>query len=257
MSYTYTSFQLALASEMVVPNNNYQDANFQIILPTIIDYAEGRCYRDLDLLHTETEQAFTMVPYARAQSIATANPRIIIVERVFVAPPGWVAPPPGVLATVGGEPLLPSTVDYIDAVYAGIYPNPGIVGRPVRYAMRDDLTLILGPTPDQAYSLQITGKSRPTPLYSAAPGDGTQVTFLTNVLPELFLACAMISAAGYRKNYGAQADEPRMAVSWEQQYQELLPSAKNEEMRRRFLGWSGMSAYASPPMAAPAPAPAG
>lgn len=257
MSYTYASFQTALAQEMVVPLG-VTDPNFVAILPTIIDYAEQRCYRELDLLYAETSQWFPMIANIRIQNFsaakavaATPSPaqQILIVERVSVQPA--TATPP----TPSGEPALPATVDYIDAVYSGLFPNPGPLGRPVNFAPFNDQNLIFGPTPDQAYFFVIDGKCRPVPLYSAPPKDGTQVTFLTSVLPDLFLAAAMVSASGYRKNFGAQADDPRMAVSWESQFQTLLGSAKTEEVRKRFLGWAGMSSYSAPP--APAPDPAG
>lgn len=267
MSYTYTSFQTALALEMVVPNNNVNDPNFILILPTIIDYAEQRCYRELDCLHAETVQWFQMTPYQRAQAYPAASSvyaaptpaqQILIPERIVIGPPNSVVPPiPGSPPTTGGEPALPSTVDYLDAVYSGLFPNPGPFGRPTRFAPLTDQILAFGPTPDQAYFMMIHGKCRPVPLYSAAPGDGTQMTFLTQYLPDLFLACAMVSAMGYRHNFGAQADDPRSAVSWETQYNELLGSAKNEETRKRFLGYSLLSSYSTMSAAQPAPAPAG
>jgi hypothetical protein len=269
MSYTYASFQTALASEMVVPNNNVNDPNFILILPTIIDYAEQRCYRELDCLHAETQQWFLMTPYQRAQSFVAsdalqANPspaqQILIVERVSIQPIGSAPPAPispGVRPTLGGQPAVPVTVDYLDAVFSGLWPDPGPFGRPVNFSLVTDQILAFGPAPDQPYSFQIHGKCRPVPLYDTPPKDGTQTTFLTTVLPDLFLAAAMVSASGYRHNFGAQSDDPRMAVSWEGQYNELLGSAKNEETRKRFLGWNQMSSYSATQAAAPAPAPAG
>ncbi len=260
MSYTYASFQKALASEMVVPNNNVNEPNFVLILPTIIDYAEQRCYRELDCLHAQTQQWFPMTAYQRAQSFlasaaTSASPspaqQILIPERVIIQPIGATPHAAGVPPTTGGEPAIPVTVDYLDAVYSGLFPAPGVFGRPTTFAPINDTVLAFGPAPDQAYQFVIHGKCRPVPLYDAAPGDGTQTTFLTSVLPDLFLACAMISAAGYRHNYGAQADDPRQAMSWETQYNSLLGSAKNEEMRKRFLGWGGMDSYSMPPQAAP------
>lgn len=260
MSYTYDSFQKALASEMVVPNNNVTDPNFVLILPTIIDYAEQRCYRELDLLHAEVQQWFPMTIGQRAQSFAVANvigtdqspaQQILMVERVRIHPFG---PTPHVSSPPIGEPVLPATVDYLDAVYTGVFPNPGPLGLPKHFALVNDTMLGFGPAPDQAYTLQISGKARPVPLYDAAPADGTQTTFLTTVLPDLFLAAAMISASGYRHNFGAQADDPKMAVSWEMQFGELLSSAKTEEIRKRFLGWGGLSSYSQPPSAQQPPA---
>jgi hypothetical protein len=260
MSYTYTSFQKALASEMVVPNNNVNEPNFVLILPTIIDYAEQRCYRELDLLHAETIQWFHMVAYQRAQSYVVSGAvsampspaqQILIPERVIIQPANAnPSPVSGVPPTTGGEPALAVTVDYLDAVYSGLFPNPGPFGRPVNFAPVTDQILAFGPAPDQAYYFVIHGKCRPVPLYSAAPADGTQTTFLTQVLPDLFLAAAMIAASGYRHNFGAQADDPKMAVSWEGQFNELLSSAKTEEIRKRFLGWGGIASYSQPPSAA-------
>ena len=261
MSYTYASFQKALASEMVVPNNNVNDPNFVLILPTIIDYAEQRCYRELDCLHAETVQWFPMTLGQRAQSYAVANAsgsdqspaqQILIVERVRIQPFGVTPVLPS--SPPIGEPVLPVTVDYLDAVYSGVFPNPGPLGVPRFLAPINDQVLAFGPAPDQAYFFTIHGKARPVPLYLATPTDGTATTFLTTVLPDLFLAAAMISASGYRHNFGAQADDPKMAVSWEMQYGELLSSAKTEEIRKRFLGWGGLSSYSQPPSAAQPPA---
>jgi len=275
MSYTYTSFQQALALEMIIPNAlstapgaGINDPNFQGILPTIVDYAENRCYRELDLLNAETQQWFQMVPYQRGQSYAFANAifsnpnptqQILIVNRVTIQPPNAPVPPltPGAQPTTGGQPALPTTVDYMDAVYNGVFPEPGPFGVPERFALRDDQTIIFGPAPDDAYYFDIHGSCRPVPLYSAINpdtglSDGGQMTFLTAWLPDLFLAAAMVSAAGYRHNFGAQSDDPRMAVSWEAQFQTLLPSAKNEEMQKKFLGW-GMMSSRNAPSAPPAP----
>ena len=69
MAYTYFSFQPALAVEMALPNAATAAPgslpttfpNFGAILPTIIDYAEQRCYRELDLLFTQTVDATKQV----------------------------------------------------------------------------------------------------------------------------------------------------------------------------------------------------
>ena len=49
MSYTYSSFQSALASAIEDAEFSLSDIDFQALLPTIIDLAEQRAYRDLDL----------------------------------------------------------------------------------------------------------------------------------------------------------------------------------------------------------------
>lgn len=251
MSYTYQSFQQALATEMVIPQG-INDPNFTAILPTIIDYAEQRIYRELDCEHASVQQLFTCVPFIRSQSIllsgAAATPppgnQLLIVERVLILPVGWTYnPTPPSQPTSGGEPIKPTTMDVIDAIYSGIFPAPGVFGPPTYFAMQDDLTVVFGPAPDKAYMFLVFGKNRPTALYNLGSGDSS---FLTSVLPDLFLAASMIAASAYRKNFGAASDDPRSAMSWEQQFQLLLPSAKSEENRKRFAGWNDMSGESSP-----------
>lgn len=259
MSYTYLSFQKALALEMIVPNANTADPNFVAILPTIIDYAEQRCYRELDI---EDARGFWYVqspepPYhaldlSTVSPDSTVQPPPLIVERLLCYLPAGVAFPPDPTTITGVQPCVPVSGEYLEAVYGyGDTPGP-----PRFFAPQGNGVVELGPWPDQPYAMGVIGKYRPFPLYSAPPGDGTQSTFLSSVLPDLFLAAAMISAAGYQKNFGAMADDPRMAMSWETQFQTLLSSAKQEEMRKKFHGWQANTAETTPAQT-PQPVPGG
>ena len=235
MGYTYQQFQIALASEMAIPNNNYNDPNFLIILPTIIDYAEQRCYRELDLLYATSRQTVSLVALSRNLNLSSLTPYLIIFQDGnIITPYTQTNPDQGVR-----NQLIPVSKEWLDAVYN----DPSVTGVPRFMAMLDDVTVLLGPFPDQAYTVEVIGKFRPTPLYDPASVNGT---WLSIYLPDLFLAAAMISAMGYRRNFGAQSDDPRSAVSWETQFQSLLPSAKSEETRKNFLGWQQLSAEHTP-----------
>jgi hypothetical protein len=246
MSYTYDSFQSALAQMMAIPNANTASPNFVAILPTIIDYAEQRCYRDLDLLNATLTIDSALTPLTRLQSLAPVPPStslpILILENFNL-----------VLDTGERIQLYPTSREWIDSIYGG----PQSAGMPQFYGMVDDQDIVLGPWPDLAYDCEFVGKFRPTPLYDAAPQDGTQTTYLTSVLPDLFLAAAMVSAAGYQKNFGAQSDDPKMAMAWETQYQTLLMPAKIEEMRKKQHGWMALTSQSSPPPTSPPPPPGG
>jgi hypothetical protein len=246
MSYTYNTFQSALALYMAIPQANVSTPNFVAALPTIIDYAEQRCYRDLDLLNATLTITSSLTPLNRLQSLAPVPPStslpLLILENVNL-----------VLVTGERIQLFPISREWIDSVYGG----PQSAGEPVFYGMVDDQDIVLGPWPDQAYGCEFIGKFRPTPLYNAAPANGSQTTYLTSVLPDLFLACAMINAAGYQKNFGSMADDPKMAMSWEMQYQTLLATAKAEEMRKKQHGWMALTSQMSPPPTPPPPPPGG
>lgn len=236
MAYTYAQFQTALASEMIIPNNNTADANFQLILPTIIDYAEERCYRDLDLLYATNAQTLLMTSGSRKLDTSALTPYLYILEDLNVITPFSQTNP-----ELGARnACTPVSKDWINTVYG----NSSVTGTPKYFAMLDDVTILLGPFPDHAYTAEVVGKFLPTPLYAPASSAGT---WLSIYLPGLFLAAAMVSASGYRHNFGAQADDPKMATSWEQQYQALLPSAKSEETRKKFQAWPAGGASESAP----------
>jgi hypothetical protein len=182
---------------------------------------------------------------------STPGPLPLTIERCRILPAGaTIPPPPGSLTSA--IPCSPVSPEWLDAVY-----GPGSdAGVPVWFARPSQNFLDFGPPPNQAYKVALFGMYRPVPLYSASPADGTQTTFLTTFFPDLFLAAAMINAAGYQKNFGAMMDDPKMAQSWEAQFNLLLPSAKTEEMRKRFHGWQADTAESNPPPT-PMPQPGG
>jgi hypothetical protein len=107
--------------------------------------------------------------------------------------------------------------------------------------MVTDQQIAFGPSPGASFQAEVVGTIRPPPISPTNP-----TTFLSQFLPDLFFAASMIAVVGYERDYGAQSDDPKMGLSWEQQYQTALQSVQTEEMRRKFssMGWTS---------AAPAP----
>ena len=232
--YTYTTFKKALAIEMAVPNNDPTDVQFVAILPTLIDQAEQRIYRELDLLAATSAQTLALTAGSSKLDFSNLAPNLLILDDINIIVPATVTDP-----ELGERvPAYPVSKEWLRATFG----SSAVRGLPTFYAMSDDRTIILGPFPDASYVVELIGKYRPTPLYDAPPGDGTQTTFLTSLLPDLFLAAAMCAATGYQHNWGAQADDPRSAMSWETTYQGLLGPARGEEMRKKYHGWMGMTA---------------
>jgi hypothetical protein len=234
VSYTYTTFQTALAIEMAVPNNDPTDPQFQAVLGTLIDQAEQRCYRELDLLAATSSQTLALTAGSSMLDFSSLSPNLLILEDVNIVVPAGTTNPEL------GERLqaYPTSKEWLRATFG----SSAVQGIPTFYAMNDDRTIILGPFPDAGYTAELVGKYRPVPLYDAPPDDGTQTTFLTSVLPDLFLAAAMCAGSAYQHNWGAQSDDPRQAMSWETSFQGLLGSAKSEEMRKKYHGWMNMTA---------------
>lgn len=130
MGYTYDTFQTALAIEMAVPNNDPTDPQFMAILPTLIDQAEQRCYRDLDLLYLTTTHNITLVPNTNNVDISLYQPQVLILEDVWVILPAGVTNPD--LAEI--VPVYPASFEWVRMVYG----NSAQKGPPNYYFMISD-----------------------------------------------------------------------------------------------------------------------
>lgn len=217
--YTFTTYVLALRTMIV---SNGADQAFTDILPSCIDYAEQRIYRELNLLNTiQTDTTTALVAGVRTASIPNT---FVAVNSIAVLTPAGADP---VDAT-----RVPVTLASIDLVNA-LWPGSDVQGVPELAAMTDQWSLILGPSPDDTYSLEVVGTYRPAALSEANP-----TTFISERLPDLFLAASMVFMSGYMRNFGAQVSDPQMGMSWEQQYQLLKASADLEELRKHSWGAS-------------------
>lgn len=228
MTYTYTTFVQSLSNELVIDQT---DEDFIEILPTIIDYAEQRIYRELDILNTVTRDASAKLTVGtRNFTLPQSNGRFVVVNGINVVTPSTQTNPDNGTR----NPLLPVSRDVLDL----IWPSGSGASLPTQFAMITDQQIIVGPSPDATYTVEVVGTIRPTPLSASNTS-----TYLTMYLPDLFFAAAMISGTGYQKNFGAQSDNPEQAVSWEGQYEKLVQSANLEEQRKRFAagGWGSLS----------------
>lgn len=215
------------------------DTAFNDILPQMLNYAELRIQRDLDLLPLQTNVSYTLTIGAYQLAIPTVD--FVTVQTVAVS--------------VGGAttPLLPVTNEYIQ----NVYQSGAALGVPVCFAMvgGDDATagvtsniILLGPAPDQSYAANIYGTIRAPSLYKFAnPVDaGTEATFISTWLPDLLIMASMIYISAYQRNFGRMSDDPAMALSYEQQYQALLKGAVGEEFLKQFEGAAWGSNPTSP-----------
>ncbi len=217
---TYTTYVTALATEMVVQET---DTNFQTILPTIITNAELRGYRDLDLLDTTVrDSSATFTLSTRNFSLPSTLGTFIVAEQFNVITPAGTTDPE--LGT--RNPLIPTSIDTLDA----LWPSSSGSTLPIYFSMMDQDLAIVGPFPDQAYTVEVVGTVRPSSLSTT-----TLTTVLSVFFPDIFLAASMVEAAAYQRNFGAMGDDPKQALSWESHYQALLKSAATEEQRKKFL----------------------
>lgn len=216
MTLTYDTFVSSLANMLVIP---VTDPAFVAVLPNVIDDAEQRIYRELDLLATIIrDSSGTLTPNSRN---FTFPQHMVVVESINVFT--------NIEAGTGRRQMVPVSREFLDAVYPDEAADPGAASYPQYYAMITDQTIIVGPPPDAAYRMEIIGTIRPTPLSAT-----NTTTYLTLYLPDLFMAEALIFGYGFLKDYGAQADDPRSSASWTTHYDQLWQSANVEENRKKY-----------------------
>ena len=221
MSLTYTTYVAELRLLAVAADS---DTNFTNNLPSVIDYAEQRIYRELQLLSTIVRDSSANAAASnRNFTLPTSLGRFVTVQSVNVITPQ------GEDVTSGTRnALLPTSREFIDFTWP-VNDADSATTVPQYFAMITDQTLIFGPPPGDTFNVEIVGTIRPTPLSAS-----NTTTFLSLYLPDLLLAASMIQISGYMRNFGSQADDPKMAQSWEQQYQTLFASANAEELRKKF-----------------------
>lgn len=229
MALTYTTFGSTLVAMM---GGSAADADYQTILPSLIDYAEGRCYRELDLLSTVVRNtAGSSTANARTFTLPVDGAgRFVVVNAINLRNGSGVRV----------AQLRPVSLEFLDASWPAETAT-SVSAVPEYFAMVTDQTVVMAPAPGSALGVEVIGTVRP-----AALSVSNTTTYLTTYLPDLFLAAAMIFAAGYQRNFGAQADDPKLAMSWEQQFMTLLGSADKEEARKRFASVSWTSKRPEP-----------
>jgi hypothetical protein len=213
----------------------FSDPLLQVVLPQMLNYAELRIQRDLDLLPSQIVNS--------SYALTSNNPVLSITTADFVTIQT-------IIPTVTGTPLLPVSKEFIQNTY-GYGSTPGApfyfapYGGDSATVGNVNQTFLIGPIPNQNYALNIVGTARMPTLY-VSTGSGTNTTFISSYLPDLLLMASMIFLSGYQRNFGRQSDDPAMAVSYESQYQALLKGAMIEEYRKKFEARAWSSETISP-----------
>lgn len=225
MSLTYNTFTTSLANFLVIP---VTDPNFVSAIPNIIDDAEQRIYRELDLLNTVVRDASaSLTQGSRNFPLPISIGTFVVVDEInVISPAGTTDPDAGTR-----NPLLPASKEMLDVMYPSATPG----ALPQYFGMVTQSSIIVGPWPDGNYQVEVVGTQRPAPL-----SNSNQTTLLSVYLPDLFLDAALVMGAAYLKDFGAATDDPKSGMTWETKYQLAFKSAATEEARKKFTteGWS-------------------
>jgi hypothetical protein len=226
----------------------FVDPPLQAVLPQILAYAEGRIQRDINALNSMTSNTYTL----------TAG------QPVFPLPIGdfFTLQTLEICTTSGGSvvnamPLLQTSKEMIQNCYSGL----ASANTPQYYAFYGDnfgseqdsvMNILLGPPPNYAYTLRVTGTAKQPSLYANASAGiaDTEYTYISQYLPDLLVMASMVFISAYQRNFSATSAETDMSMSYEKQYQILRVGAITDEDKRRGQA-SAWTSYATPTSATP------
>lgn len=236
----YTQIVTALGELTATPTT---DDDLVAILPSTFAYADGRIYRELNMLVANVRDSTgSTVADNRNFNVPTGIGTFLTIDGINIITPTATAPESGVR-----NPLVEVSRDFLDLCW------PSTTGATVpqyfsyisqnTYLTGDaaQSQVIFGPWPDDEYRVEVIGQIQPAVLSSSNAN-----TYLTDNLPDLYIAACMVYLTGFQQNFGAQADEPKMGQSWENQYQLLKASAETWEARKRWAGASWTSRQLEP-----------
>lgn len=207
-----------------------EDPDFTAILPQAVSFAENLILRDLDLLTTVVEDNTGQVTQNRRRFVLPTDIGVFIVTEQILP----------IVDEVQQAPLLPTSRETIDALWPAEQApsNPSV---PQYWAPLDQATVLVGPPPDQDYSMLVRGTMRPASLN---PKSDTG-TFISTQLSDLFLAAEATFIVGqWLKN-------TERATAWLTEYERRKTPALIEESRKKLQsgGWGNRlpSPVSSPP----------
>jgi hypothetical protein len=233
----YDQIKKHLQTLLEIPLNQ-EDENWNRIIPLMFTYAENRIYREIEFLATTAVTAGTLT----ANNRETPLPSTVLVlrEMSVMVPVGY--PWQNLTSRHTLDRISPEGLDMIwsnsryDPNTDSMQPSPP--GVPQKYAVVGTSTatfpqtlsysIRLVPVPDKAYATEYFGVVRPA-LLSATNTE----TFLSVNYVDLFCAACMVFASGYQRDFGAQADDPQKAMSWNGVYEALRASALLEAGRMK------------------------
>jgi hypothetical protein len=239
---TYNDYVSQIATLAVVQTTTSSgvvvgvDAEFNTLIPQMLNYAELRIQRDLDLLPSQTVNTYTLNLNSNLLQIPVDD--FVTVQTV------------GLVNGTATLPLLPTTKEYLQ----NVFNDASYTAQPVYFAMYGgDLAsggntynnIVFGPYSNSTYSISITGTIRLPSLYKFATQAlaASAKTFISTYLPDMLVQASMIYISQFQRNFGPAANDPNMGPTYELQYQNLLKSAFVEEARKKFQAsaWSSMS----------------
>jgi hypothetical protein len=202
-------------AELVDKIRNYTEVDSNVFTSTIVDGfisdAEFRILRDVDSDNNRSYAQADIVAGQRYVNTPLINDETLVIRSAQITN-----------STGGADNSSRSFLEYRDTNFISEYNPTGVQGLPKYYSYWDENTIVLAPTPDQNYNMQINYILKPSGL----SGSNTE-TYLSKEFPNGLLYACLVEAYGFLKG------PPDMIQFYEGKYQQALQGFTVEQMGRR------------------------
>ena len=201
--------------ELVTKIRNYTEVDSTVFDSTIVNGfisdAEFRILRDVDSDNNRSYAQADIVAGQRYVNTPLVSDETLVIRSAQITN-----------STGGADNSSRSFLEYRDTNFISEYNPTGVQGLPKYYSYWDENTIVLAPTPDQNYNMQINYILKPTGLSSS-----NTTTYLSNEFPNGLLYACLVEAYGFLKG------PPDMIQFYEGKYQQALQGFTVEQMGRR------------------------
>ena len=168
-------------AELVQKIRDYTEVDSNVLTSTIVDgfieNAEFRILRDVD---SDNNRRY-----------ATAN---LVASNRFIDTPDDLLVVRSAQIVDGGSGSTRSFLEYRDTSYMSEYNSTGVTGEPKYYSMWDQNTIVVAPTPDSSYEIQLNYILKDQGLSST-----NTETYISKVFPNGLLYACLVEAFSFLK----------------------------------------------------------
>jgi len=202
-------------AELIQKIRDYCEVDANVFTSTILDGfildAEWRIQRDVDSDNNRQYAQADIIAGQRYVNTPLINDQTLVIRSCQITN-----------STGGADNSDRSFLEYRDTNYISEYNPTGVQGLPKYYSYWDENTIVLAPTPDQNYNMQINYILKPAGLSAS-----NTTTYLSTEFPNGLLYACLVEAFGFLKG---PAD---MIQYYEGKYQQALQGFTVEQMGRR------------------------
>ena len=202
-------------AELVDKIRNYTEVDSNVFTSTIVDGfisdAEFRILRDVDSDNNRSYAQADIVAGQRYVNTPLVSDETLVIRSCQITN-----------STGGADNSSRSFLEYRDTNFISEYNPTNVEGLPKYYSYWDENTIVLAPTPDQNYNMQINYILKPSGL----SGSNTE-TYLSKEFPNGLLYACLVEAYGFLKG------PPDMIQFYEGKYKQALEGFTVEQMGRR------------------------